>query len=229
MGNFKIIAYICLLLLLFSCKKDEKDDTLNKQTLNGMVYNNCTDSGLAGIKVYFETFKDNSKISSYETMSGVNGNFSFTDVDIHSNSKYTYAIYIPSISGIGANKPELTRFDGTTMYFSRDEASTFFKPRITPGFYNLCFVIKPNTYINYPDSVNCKFQQNIFHNNVSTLPYKLEITQFYLQNGYVYCFANYPMGLWHLTIDKWKTNVLSTINDSIYIGYTDTKTYTINW
>lgn len=229
MKKLIVISCITFLFLFTNCKKDA-GDTITSQAINGMVYNQCTDSGLAGVTVYLKISKDNSELKSYQTVSGVNGNFSFGSVDIHNNSAYSYAINIPSKSGDGATTPEYCGFIGTTVTFTKDEVKTFFQPRVIPSFLNWCFVVSPVTNIGYPDSLYISFQQKVYHKNAPAFPYSSKRTQSDLQNGFVNCtFGNYPMGLWNIRINKWKSGIYTVINDSIYIGWAATKTYTINW
>jgi len=157
-----IILGTCLVFMLVSCKKDKENDIVTKQTLKGMVFNKCTDSGLANVTVYLKTYKDEKGIASRETVSDAAGNFSFENTEIHSSSKYSYAIHIPSKSGDGATTPEYAGFNGTTMHFTGKEVNmnTFLKPRVTPKALKLCFVVEPTVFINYPDSLY-NIQQNM--------------------------------------------------------------------
>ena len=97
-----ILGILLLLFLVSACRKEA--DNVTQQAINGMVYNQCTDSGLANIPVYFQIYEDNNLIQNTGTTSGINGAFSFANMGIHSNSKYSYSIYIPSKSGIGGGK-----------------------------------------------------------------------------------------------------------------------------
>lgn len=221
----KNIIFIFLALFLFACGKKEKD-IVTHHDLKGMVFNQCTDLGLAGVNVSLN-INDSKNISSYGTISDLNGEFAFPNTLIHSSSKYSYAISIPSKSGIGGTE---VGFNGTTMYFNSNEADTYFKPKVTPKFLNWCFQITPTVFISAPDSIIVTFQQNIFHKNVPELPYKSKQTQTDLQNGFLNCtFGNYPMGLWNIIINKWKSGIYTTSIDSIYLPWGSTKTYTINW
>ena len=210
--------------LFLSCKKD----SVSKQTLNGQVINNCTDSGAANIKIYFKTLSKKTAKPTLETTTDNNGFFTFPDVDIINSKDYTYALYIPTISGIAANKPELTRFDGTTMYFYHDQAATFFKPRVTPGFYRLSINFSSST-AQLNDTINLHFIQKTFNKNVPDLPYKFTIGANGNTPTYSFGIDNYPMGKYNITIVKTKNNVVLTTYDSIYIHSADSKTYSVNW
>jgi hypothetical protein len=231
MRYLKIIIFSSIVSLLFlQCKKDKKadKDVITIQTLNGMVFNNCTDSGLAGVKVYFQTIKDNSVISSFETISGASGSFSFPNAEIHSSEKYTYAIYIQSKSGIGATSPEYTLFNGTTMYFTKDQAGAVLKPRVTPGFFRISTACTTTT-INSNDTLKLYFAQNIFHKNVPQSPFSFLLGAIATQSSSIDGISNYPMGKYSIKIVKYKNNIYTTSYDSIYLGAADSKTYTINW
>lgn len=226
----RFLIFIVLSSLLAACTSCKKNkDEISKHTINGMVFNNCTDSGLAGVTVYLKTYKNNSEIGSSQTTSGINGSFTFSDVDIHSDTKYTYAIYIPSKSGTAATTPEYCRFDGTTMSFTNDEVSSFFQPKVTPGFLFFTLQFKQSMITTNSDSIVVNYFQKYFHSNVANLPYNLYAKCYggtLTQNGTV---ANYPMGMWNLKIDKWKNSIHTITYDSIYIGWASTKTYTVSW
>jgi len=243
MGNIKIILTgVCLVFILATCKKDKEQDVVTRQELKGMVYNNCTDSGLAGVKVYLRTYKDNKGIASMETVSDANGDFSFTDAELHSSSKYSYAIYIPSISGIGANNPELSVFNGTTIYFTGKEvnANTFLRPKVTPGFFNFCYTINHVDTIKSPDSISIYFEQKTLRKNVPNSTYGYPENSI---NGKGKMVSNIPpivstagscmgsrwMGKWHVTVEKIKSGIYSFTQDSIYISWKGSNSYTINW
>ncbi len=226
----KNIVIICSIFFLLgsSCKKNK--DTITNQTVSGMVYNQCTDSGLAGVNVYLKINKDNQTVKNYETVSGINGAFSFTNAEMHSNTDYTYAIYIPSKSGTNGAGGTEVGFNGTSLSFNNSEANTFFQPRVTPKFLDFCFAISPAVVIVNPDSLVISFKQNVFHKNIPDLPYASYRIHSQMQNGITNCtFGNYPMGLWSITIDKWKSGLHTTTYDSLYLGWGATKTYTANW
>lgn len=225
MKNLFLVILACLLLSV-SCKKEK--DIITPRVINGRVYNNCTDSGLAGVSVYLKIIKDNSEYKSYKMVSGTDGNFSFSNVEIHSSSNYSYVIYIPSKSGEQATTPEYCRFDGTEIYFNSSEFDVFFKPRVTPGFL-LLKVYYSSLTATSNDTVITNFSQNIFQKNVPMLPYSL--------NGGAYGntpllfdhYGNYPMGKYNITIESWKSGLYTIKKDSIYLGWGSTNTYTVNW
>lgn len=221
----KIILFILstTLIIFCSCKKDK--DVIALHTINGMVFNNCTDSGLENVTVYLN-INDGKSTSSRQTISDSNGNFSFDGVSIHSSSKYSYAIYIPSKSGINGGGGTEVGFNGTTLNFNYDEVDMFFKPRVTPKFLFLCYQSNATFPIMQPDSLDIYFEQKTFHKNVPLLPYSGVI---YNNSNISSCSSNYPMGKWNFIIKKWKSGVYTTTIDSIYLGWGSTTTYTINW
>ena len=226
---FKITVFFTFLSLI-ACREDKKD-IITKHPITGMVYNNCTDSGLAGVKVFLETFKDDKTlVQQRETISGEGGKFEFAEAEIHSNDRYNYALHIESKSGTAAKLPEHCGFDGTTMYFFNHEVDMEFRPRVTPRFLNCCFQLLPPTNVQKPDSICIIPVQNIFHKNVPDLPYTGWIGPNGLLGGNKTCaWGNYPMGLWHLKIEKWKDGIYSVKHDSIYLDWKDIKTYTVEW
>ncbi len=226
MKKLYYLSFILLILFLAnSCRKE--DDTVSTQTISGMVYNQCTDSGLANVQVFLKINKDNSPFQSLETTSGINGTFSFSNVDIHSNSKFTYAIYIPSKSGIGGGE---TGFNGTTLSFNNNESSIFFKTRVTPKFLLInVSTIYSNSVSNLNDSIVLIFSQKTFHKNIVDLPYTFGGGTYGIIGNSNYSQGNYPMGLYNIAIDKWKNGIHTNTQDSIYLGWGATKPYTVNW
>lgn len=226
----RIIKYFLYTLTIYfasSCKKEK--DNVTVQTINGMVYNQCTDSGLVNVHVFLEVNKGSSQIQKIETVSRADGTFSFPNVEIHSNSKYNYDLFVPSKSGINGAGGTEVRFDGGVYNFNYDEANTFFKLRVTPGYFLFTITFNQTTISTINDSVVLNCSQNIFHKNVPDLPYKLGgkcYGNVFTQTGNL---SNYPMGLWKITIDKWKSGIHTTEQDSIYLGWGATKTYTVNW
>src|SRR5688572_12507044 len=109
------------------------------QKINGVVFNNCTDSGLAKVTVFLRTYRDGNLYEEQNTVSGTEGSFRFEKVSIHSSDDYSYAIYIPGKSGYGAQTPEYCGFTGTTLYFSKNESSLLLKPRVTPKYLFLTY------------------------------------------------------------------------------------------
>ena len=91
-----ILILTSSLIFFASCKKDK--DMVTTHKVKGMVFNNCTDSGLANVTVYLN-ISDGKNINTVQTISDALGNFTFDNVQIHSASNYKYAIYIPSKSG----------------------------------------------------------------------------------------------------------------------------------
>lgn len=212
------------------------------QVINGMVFNNCTDSGLANVTVYLN-INDGSSTSSRQTLSDANGNFSFDGVSIHSSSKYSYAIYIPSKSGyISSGGPTEIGINGTTLNFNYDEVGVFFKPRVTPKFLFCGFYCTTNK-TSLSDSIIYKCSQYIYHKNNSNEIFSFggEVASAYGDYlgtvnvpdpnivTYYSPMGNYPMGKYIIEMDIWKSGVYTTRMDSVYLGWGSNTTYTINW
>ena len=148
--------------------------------------------------------------------------------NFHSSDKYTYAIYIKSQSGDGAPFASLSRFDGTTIYFNNYDVETFFRPKVTPGFF-ICTIYYLTIPTSKSDSIIVQLSQNTFHKNVPDLPYKLPSGAVGDRDGQANNFGNYPMGLHNITINKYKSGIHTLSYDSIYLGWGATKSHTINW
>ena len=225
---FKITVFFTFLSLI-ACREDKKD-IITKHPITGMVYNNCTDSGLAGVKVFLQTFKDDKTlVQQRETVSGDGGKIEFSDVEIHSSEQYNYALHIESKDGTTSQTPEHCGFDGTTMYFFRHEVDMEFKPRVTPRFLRCCIQMSPLQKITHPDSVSVVFEQRVFHKNVPDLPYTAWYGPYFTGTAASCSWGNYPMGLWQIKIEKWKNGIYSLKHDSIYLDWKDIKTYTVEW
>ena len=193
-----------------------------------MVFNNCTDSGLANVTVFLQDGKG----LNLSRVSGANGNFSFNNVQIHSNTKYEYNLYIRSKSG-GVNYPlSLSEIGitGTRMFFKHTEADMFFKARVTPRYLILNLFCNKSPITGPNDSIMFFFTNNIFHKNVSASPYMFGGGGFYGTNSYnIGNIGNYPMGKYNIDIDKWVSGVHTSLKDSIYLGWGAITSYTINW
>jgi hypothetical protein len=218
----------CLLFALFSCSKCEKRDIIARKPVKGMVFNNCTDSGLANIKVYLQTFKGNSLVNSQEAVTGQEGNFAF-DADIHSSDKYSYAIHIPSKSGGVSGGFTEAGINGTTMYFSNGESDIFMRPKVTPKFLVInLFQIKNNLSV-HTDSIRTMFYQLKYHANSNDMPYSFGIGSYGNEPLLAGNVGNYPMGLYFILTDKWINGSHSEDKDSIYLNWGAQKTYTVFW
>ena len=124
----KTISLIIVLITtctFLECKK-EPADQVTKQDIQGMVFNNCTDSGFAGVKVLFLTYKNGNQLyESVETISDKNGNFLFNNASIHSSSKYSYAVHIKSQSGTNAADPLFSHFKTQQCILQMQKAQSF--------------------------------------------------------------------------------------------------------
>lgn len=222
--HIKLLLGLFIMVLL-GCEKD--DDITENVTIKGNVFNLCTNKGLGNITIYFITETSKSS-SSIQTISDTSGNFAFINVSINNSTKYTYYLYIESKSGIGGGSE--IGFDGVKGEIDKNKLNELKIMGVVPRFKNLCFQINPAVHISYPDTVIVSFEQKIFHANVPQAPYKSKRTTTELQDGFATCsFGNYPMGLWHITIDKTKGGVQTITNDSIYIDWGETKTYTFSF
>jgi hypothetical protein len=219
--------YLFALLFITACSKCKKDIIIEK-SIKGMVYNDCTDSGLAAVPVYFQTLKKGSLNNSVETISGVNGSFNFSNAQIHDNDDYSYAIHIPSKSGgISATYTEVA-FNGTTMYFSKDQSEEFLRPHVRPSFLKLTLICQ--TLPGSPqDSIYFVLSQLTYHKNKPDMPFELPGGAFGDKSQYFNEYVHYPMGLYTITIDKWKSGIHTKDTQTVYIEWGGNRTYTLNW
>lgn len=225
-----LLASIAVFFFFAHCRKKEKDE-ITQHDIKGMVYNNCTDSGLANVTVYL---KDGQGLD-LSTVSDASGNFIFPGVKIHSHSKYTYNIYIPSKSGDNATTFEYCGFIGTSLFFNYNESDLFFKPRVTPRYlkFDIYCVKSPTTSIT--DSILFYCSNLTFKKNVPDYPYRWGGGGYGAASiqhpaiSYYNISGNYPMGKYIIDIDKWISGVHTITKDSIYLDWGANKTYTLNW
>jgi hypothetical protein len=222
----RFIFPLFFILLFTSCRKD----VIKNGTIDGTVFNLCTDKGIEGVKVYFTVIHNkrlgSDKVTTLETLSGTNGIFTFSNIDLYTNDRYVYELATESASGIGSNE---TGFDGAEIVLENDKLHNHHILNVVPRFTRMCVQINPPVHITYPDTISVSIEQRIFHKNVPDLPYGSTITTVALQEGSAPCSGNYPMGWWNITIDKTKGGVQTITQDSVYIDWKETKTYTINW
>jgi hypothetical protein len=207
-----------LTLLLLSCKRDK----VTTQTIHGQIYNPYTDSGMANITVYL---KENGNTISHTT-SSTNGEFSFNNAQIHSQD--SYGLYVPSVSGIAGVGVGI---EGFNIALDKNRISQYGVYTVVPHFYKLCHTSDITSSIVSPDSFYVSFTQKKIATSslASNYTYSLATSSHAYPPGYSSCFGGYIMGLWNITIEKWKSGVHTTTYDSIYMSYGATKTYTIHW
>jgi len=240
MKKLKILIPVILLSLYFAaCRKDKPHITLNepaaadiieKKDINGMVFNTCTDSGLAGIKVYLKMYYQKKQISEYSTLSGTSGKYTFTAVEMHSDPDYEQVIYIASKSGDNAKNFETCGIRGTSMWFKFEESDIFMKPRVVPKFIYIAFYFPRQQTTVSSDSIIARCEQRVYHKNVPDYPYKFGDGAIGIEKGtYPKRIGNYPMGLYHIVVDKWVSGVHTQWKDSLFTNYGDTAAYVVHW
>ena len=105
----------------------------------------------------------------------------------------------------------------------------FFKARVIPTFIYNTIYCNPVPLTNIHDSVIFHAYQYTFHKNRPTDVYYWGGggygDRIYGGNG----TGGYPMGKYNIEMDIWKSGMHTTLKDSIYLGWGDTITATINW
>jgi len=169
MNSKKIIALLFVVVVVFlgACKKDS--DTITSQTIHGQVYNLCNDSGMANITVYLQQNGNNIA----QLNSDANGNFSFSNVQVHSSNDYTYGFYIPSKSGIAGVG---VGFDGVSVDIVKSSINSPFILSVVPHTkdWYLYFPASISPSI-YNDTFTLVIQQNTYHKNMPNGVYSLTL------------------------------------------------------
>ena len=234
----KTSSYIVVLLglIVFSCKKQAElsgealdRDSIIYKDIKGKVYNLCTDSGLAGIKVYLEIYDRKGLHTKYNQISGINGEYIFENVELHTNPEYNYSLYIPSKSGFSAKDRESCGIKGGSLSFDLEDTETLLQTNVIPSFIymNIYFVrdaTGPET-----DTVRVHFEQNTYHKNVPDFPHAFGGDTYGSRKYFKGGVGNYPMGLYDVTIDTWKGGLHERKYDKLYIPYGDTAAYVVHW
>jgi hypothetical protein len=228
--------YISAIILIFICSCTKKEypnpepiDSIVIRNIRGMVFNNCTDSGLADIPLFLNVYSDNDLVKKYSAISGDSGKFFFDHVEMHTSPLYSYDIFIPSKSGFVVPRRSETGFDGTRMTFSTAESYLFLRPQVTPRIYYLNFHFEREKESNI-DSLHFTASQEIFHNNVPDLPHILKARIFKnSNNGSGNWGGGYPSGKYKIEITKWKGKDFIIEKDEMYIKFQDSLTHVIEW
>ncbi len=236
MKNFDYFIILLIVFIVFSCRKEpvpsnagQVKDSVVYKDVQGMVFNTCTDSGLAGIPVYLNTYFKNKLVKKYSTVSGEDGHYIFESAELHTSPSYSYAIHIPSKSGDNAHDFESCGIRGTNMIFSLEEADIYMKPRVVPKFIYMNIYFTRHSTGPETDTVKVKFEQSTYHKNVPDYPHAFSGDAYgslkYFRGG----VRNYPMGLYDVTIDTWKGGLHERKYDKLYIPYGDTAAYVVHW
>jgi hypothetical protein len=209
-------------------RKEIKDSVIIKD-VKGMVFNTCTDSGLAGIKVFLKMYHRRKLIREFNVISGEGGKYLFKDVEMHSHPDFEQAIFIQSKPGDLAKDFETCGIRGTSMWFKFDEADIFMQPRVVPKFIYIAFYFPRHHVTTASDSIIARFAQNTYHKNVPDYPYSFNAGSTGDRSTSRWGIGNYPSGLYHIVVDKWISGVHTQSRDSIYTRYGDTAAYVLKW
>jgi len=147
---------------------------------------------------------------------------------VHSSDQYEYDIFIESVSGIGGGvEPAI---QGVYVTLNRQNVGNHHILSVIPSMRSICIILSNGSSISYPDSANITIEQLIYNKNVPFAPYSTGFTINEFALGDSTCtLQNYPMGLWHIKIGKSKGGIQTFEEDSIYLDWWQTKTYTIDW
>jgi len=216
----KYAFFILLTMLLFTnCGK--KDVTKNL-IVSGNVRNNCTGGPFAGVKVKFTTTHEKyfGKTESSTLISSTdnNGNFSFSNLEINNNSKYKYFLSIDTYSNY-----DYEFFGISPQELDKNTISNPYQIGVSASFKALTIQLPQGLSVTPPDSFAILLEQRSLHKYE---PWRIWALEFKNDYGTIH---NYPMGWWHITLNKTKSGISSTIYDSIYVDMGSTATYTIPW
>jgi hypothetical protein len=216
-----ICAALIITGLFFNCKKKDK---ISSGTVNGIVMNRCTDQGDAGHTVRLIIIDEHDEVKDYSTVSGSGGQFNFNDVEIHSDSKYSYKLLIESSR---ITTPNSVGFQGASADFTKDEMNQTFQLNIVPNLKQFCTLRSFTNTIVAPDSFNISYEQRIFNKNFPGQEVRGSITS---RSQPYHCISPQgPMGWYIFHHKKWKGGVYSEFTDSIFHEYRSEKQYVINW
>lgn len=215
-----------MLIVTVSCHK-EKVEIL---TIQGEVFNLCTDSLLPNVPVYLMGGKNNVQIK-LKTYTNSSGTFEFRNVEIRGS--FSYALYIPtSLDTINMyHQPVEFLGGGCTKYFDIKDASQYHILKVDPFSLGITYKCNFCDYIIPPsDSIYAYLYQPVFKKNS---PYGVYFSSIVTSRQYPF-YNNHQsgslrMGKWILEIHKYKGGNYTYVKDSIYLPYWSRKTYTLNW
>ncbi|MBI4944798.1 MAG: hypothetical protein HY840_00195 [Bacteroidetes bacterium] len=225
--KFALIFLFLIPVCLVSCRKK------SKILVHGIVFSTGTGNGLPNIEVQFYTIKDklfSDKCNYLVTKTDANGNFSFPDVEIIDNGKYTYGLDVPYYSN-----SDYTMFGIGPIDIDIDDLSNNQILSVTATFKDLTILLPENVIVQYPDSFTATFENRIYHNYLPDNIWQLVRTPKSFHSTVIYPnnlstnFPPYSIGWWHITFDKIKNGVQSVFQDSIYLGMGETKEYVLPW
>lgn len=219
-----VISFVLFYLLLNGCKKEP--DIVSSKSITGQVFNLANDSGLANVTVFLN-ISGPEGYSSLTATSNANGNFIFSNVQIHTSNDYKYSLEVPS-NGAGGSQPAI---DGSSIVLDKSKLNQNFILHVIPHF-KYWELYLTNSSFTSSDTFLFTMQQNIIHKNTSNSNWQLvnncpcPITGTTNVLGGI---GNYWMGWWQVTLDKTVNGVHTVNTDSFYLGWGATVTDTIPW
>jgi hypothetical protein len=237
---YRTTVFIILIIVSHACRKEfpfhpendpiEGKDSIVYKDVKGEVFNLCTDSGIGGITVYLEIYKAKERIEKYSEVSDIGGKFYFKSAPLHSSTAFSYNLYIPSKSGFSAEDRESCGIKGGSVSFNLELANENLRLNVIPSFIYLAFYFPRKNTTVASDSIIARCEQRIYHKNVPDYPYKFGDGAIGTEKGtYPKRIGNYPMGLYHIVVDKWIGGVHTQWQDSVYTSYGDSAKYVVNW
>jgi hypothetical protein len=228
--GFSLLFFLSLLL---SCDKDKEKDEVSVHTIYGYVRNNCTGGPFPDVEVILTINNGSTQKSKTDSL----GNFSFPNVAVHSHSKYKYYLSVDSYTNYSINENGYSQinyeFYGIgKQELNKNEIGNKYTIGLSASCKLLYLYIPDGIQINSPDSFVFYQQQKVLHYYEPNRIWESTAFSYdgisYLSNESAY-IGNHPMGLWHITVKKWKDGVYSEVQDSIYMDKGETKIYTIPW
>ncbi|MES2566260.1 MAG: hypothetical protein V4565_05305 [Bacteroidota bacterium] len=208
--------HLIIILIIFFFATCQKKDNSSNITISGNVRNNCTGYGFKNVTVNFKSTAPKSSGTLLTTTTDNNGNFSFENVEINSNSNYKYFLSVPSYSN-----PDYEFFGIGSQELNKEEVSNPYQIGVSASFKALTIQLPQGTTVILPDSFNILLEQKTLHQYEP-----LRVWQIPYDYGTIH---NYPMGWWHITLNKTKSGVNSVVYDSVFVDMGGTAIYTIPW
>ncbi len=163
--------------------------------------------------------------------SGANGNFTFSNVQIHSSSSYAYALQTIDNPDGGHGEPPIS---GDAISLDKEDLNKIYKLQVVPLVLQWYLYFPSGTVLSTGDTILLTLRQKIFQKNFPSGNYLLTLCNsptytFVTTNNYIGDLSFEWMGWWYSTLSKTKNGVHSLKTDSFYVGWNVNVTDTIPW